>query len=123
MDGDAQQIDWSTAKVTDRTLSVRLVERPAKRWREDFQGVLSLLAGEGQRGWGAIKLSKAHIEVADVAEGSEADLRHLLESAVLQANSDVEADSARASPDATGAPETPDRRMTATFRRFGLPMA
>jgi hypothetical protein len=40
----------------------------------------------GGSGWGAIKVGKARLRVDDV------DLRHLLESAVLQANADVRDD-------------------------------
>lgn len=120
MASDAQRIDWSTAEVTDRALSVDFTEPPGKPWRKDFQGVVGLLGRDGQDGWGAIALKKGRIEVAEVAEGSEADLRHFLESAVLQANSHFGTASAGPAAD-EDAPETPDRRMTATFKRFGLP--
>lgn len=116
MTSETEQVDWSTSEVKDGTLSVKLTSAPAKPWRRDFQRLLALLDDDGQGGWGQIVLTKRRLEVADVAEGSEDDLRHFLESAILQANSDL----GTASAAAEDAPETRDRRMTATFRRFGL---
>ena len=117
---EAQQIEWSTAEVKDGTLSVRLTGAPTKAWRKDFARVLTLLGDDGQAGWGAIALAKRRLEVANVEEGSEADVRHFLESAVLQVNSHLGAEAA-AEPPATENADTSDRRMTAAFRRFGLP--
>jgi hypothetical protein len=119
---EAQQIDWSTAEVKGGALSVELTRSPSKSWRKDFERVLTLLGEDGQGGWGEIALAKGRLEVAEVAEGSEGDVRHFLESAVLQVNSDLGAELPTERPAAADGP-TPDQRMTATFRRFGLPMA
>ena len=39
-------------------------------------------------GWGAIEIAKKNLHVDTVEPGAEADLRHFLESALLQANAD-----------------------------------
>jgi len=114
-----EQVDWSTAEVKDATLSVDLVHAPGKRWRKDFERVLALLGDAGKGDWGEVTVAKGRLRVTEVAEGAEADVRHFIESAMLQVNSHLGADPAAASPAAHS--ETPDQRMTATFRRFGLP--
>jgi hypothetical protein len=75
----------------------------------------------GQAAWGEVALSRGRLEVTDVVEGAEGNVRHFLESAVLQVNSDLGAEPL-AAPAAEDA-DTADARMTATFRRFGLPRA
>jgi hypothetical protein len=54
--------------------------------------------------------------VAALREGCEAELRHLLESAVAQVNADLDAQRAESQ---TAPSEGPDQRMTEQFRGYG----
>ena len=83
------QIDWGSAEVDDGRLTVPLTGTPSKKWADTVSRVLDRLQ-RGER-WGEIKVTKKQLRVDAVEPGTEADLRHLLESAVLQANSDVRA--------------------------------
>jgi hypothetical protein len=62
----------------------------------------------GASAWGEIKVTKSKLRVAGVAAGTESDLRHFLESAVLQAGANL-ADEDRSED---------DQRMTDAFRAF-----
>jgi hypothetical protein len=122
----AREIEWASAEVRDGVLTVELSPDAPKGWGKDFNGVLALLQS-GNQGWGSVRLRKNVIEVADVVEGSEEELRHLLESVVLQVNSDLQLDagdgvSAGQGEDAAesdrAARQAADRAITATFRSF-----
>ena len=111
-----------TAEIEDAHSTVALSGAAGKAWSRRFEGVLALL-GPGGHSWGEIKLTKKDaIEGRAVGEGSGADLRHFLESVVLEVNSNFES-GAVSPPDR---PEDHDRRaagardakMTATFRAF-----
>lgn len=108
------QIDWNTAQVQGRQLSVTLEGKLPKDWAKRFNSVLSVL-GQNSSGWGEIAAHKSKITVAEIQEGSEADLRHLLESVVLQANAGSEP------PQSTDVDARTDqeRAMTERFRGFG----
>jgi hypothetical protein len=125
----AREIDWASAEVRDGSLTVELTGDAPKGWVKDFDGVLALLQS-GNQGWGGVTIRKNRIEVADVLEGSAEELRHLLESVVLQVNSDLELDagediSARQGEDAAESDRATrvavDRGMAATFRSFAQP--
>ena len=111
------KIDWASAEVSDSTLVVELRGDPPKGWRGRMEGVLELL-NRGGGAWGAINVGKERIAVAGVDAGDADELRHLLESAVQQANADLapeehvddERDDAHA--------DTPDARLAAVFRGF-----
>ena len=64
--------------------------------------------------WGAIKVTKKKVTVADVTAGAEHDLRHLLESAVMQANADF----AAPEEDTEHERSDQDQQMTDAFREF-----
>jgi hypothetical protein len=121
----ARTIDWSSAEFSKGTLVVELNGVGAKGWSKDFAGVLALLEQSG-RGWSNVTLKSARIRVSDVQVGSEEDLRHFLESVVLQVNSDLglesETDTEDVGTDKTRSsaqpPEATERRMAATFRGF-----
>ena len=102
------EIDWSSAEVRDGTLSVALTEKPSKEWRERFSSVLERLGHDGA------KVQKERLVVSGVAPGTEGDVRHMLESAVMQANADLAPDE----PD-DDEPSGQDREMTEAFRAFG----
>jgi hypothetical protein len=111
------QIDWSSATVDDGTLTVALDGKPSKEWADRVESVLERLDSHGGSGsWGAIEVTRKKVTVADVTDGSESDLRHLLESAVLQANADLAAPAEGESGDTERSDE--DQRMTDAFRAF-----
>ena len=122
-DAEQRQIEWATAETEGGTLTVELSSAAGKAWRRRFDGVLALL-GQSEHSWGEIELTKDAIRVAAVSEGAEADLRHFLESVVLEVNSHFESDVAVASQpdepedDERRAADARDRQMTATFRAF-----
>ncbi len=117
------QLDWSTAEVTDGRLSVELDGDPPKGWASRFEATATLL-NRGQ--WEKVKVKKASIRVSPVVPGDEEQVRHFLESAVLEANAafespqDAEDDGAgetEEEPEASAEAE-PDADMTARFRGF-----
>jgi hypothetical protein len=113
---DETQIDWGQATVEGGQLSAPLTGEPNKEWAERVAGVIERLHSGGSD-WGAIKVTRKKITVADVTAGAEQDLRHLLESAVLQANADL------AAPEENGEEERSDedQQMTDAFREFAPP--
>jgi hypothetical protein len=119
----ALAIDWASAEISGGELTVELTGAVPKGWGKDFTAVLALLQGSHQR-WGTVKLTKSTIKIADVQESAEEELRHLLESAVLQVNSDLNlaeekndpGDGADAS--STDGHKAADREMAAKFRAF-----
>jgi hypothetical protein len=120
-EAEPRRIDWESAVVDDGTLEVELTGSASKDWKQRFERVLALL-GTPHSGWGEVRLAKGRVRVERLADGSEDELRHLLESAVIEANSTLQPDSA-VDREATGAAdEDPvaerDRRMTETFRGF-----
>jgi hypothetical protein len=121
----ARDIDWSGAEFGDGALTVDLKGDGGKGWSKDFSGVLALLE-QSSHGWGKVALKGSRIRVSDVQAGSEEELRHFLESVVLQVNSDLGLQSETTGDD-DGADEAQahaqqqeaaERRMAATFRRF-----
>lgn len=74
--------------------------------------MLGRLDHQGQ-GWGEVELHKQRIDVAAVSEGAESDLRHFLESIVLQVNADLAAP-VESPQDA----DDHDGRMADAFRAF-----
>jgi hypothetical protein len=76
------------------------------------QGVAESLARAG-RGWGDVSVERKMLRVDDVTAGCEAELRHFLESAVLQASADVPVED-----DCDGERSDADQQMTETFRSF-----
>jgi hypothetical protein len=106
----AIEIDWSSAKVADAELVVALGERPSGEWRARAKSAIALLERPGQA-WEAVKVKKDRIVVDGVSQGDEGDVRHFLESIVLQANA---GEAEEADEPADGA----DERMTAAFQAF-----
>jgi hypothetical protein len=110
---DETQIDWAQATVDGGQLAAPLTGAPTKKWAARVDTVLERLH-PGSSHWGAIKVTRKKVTVDDVRPGSESDLRHLLESAVLQANADL------AAPEEPGEGERSDedQQMTDAFREF-----
>jgi hypothetical protein len=111
---DEITLDWSTAKVKDGTVTVELTEKPATQWVKHFDRTVKLL----HRGnWSEVKLKNKVIRLGVVAAGTEGEVRHFLESLVLEANTTIEPDQ-HASSD-NGSEE--DRVMTERLRAFAEP--
>ena len=104
------EIDWSTAQVSDAELVVALAPSPPPDWRARAKGAIALLERSGQP-WEAIKVKKDRIVVSGVGEGSEDDVRHFVESIVLQAN-------AGEGEEAEEHVDEADERMTSAFQSF-----
>lgn len=109
-------IDWGSASVDDGTLKVRYTRKPPGEWIERIEGVVGRLS-RGGSAWGEIKVSKKHVRVAAVTAGSEADLRHLLDSAALQAGAATVLSDEDDDEPAAKRSEA-DQRMTDAFRAF-----
>ena len=109
------RIDWSTAEVRARTLSVRLAGPTPKGLAKRFDGVRRLLEHNDGR-WGAISVRKRAITVEEVVAGAEADLRHFLESVVLQIDSDLRPDPPEERPADDG--QRADQQMASRFQAF-----
>jgi hypothetical protein len=113
-DGHPQaSIDWDSAAVKDGDLTVALTGEPNNEWARRVQAVLERL-DPARSSAGAAKVTKTHIEVNAVVAGAEDDLRHLLESAVQQANADF----APAEESDHDEPSEADSAMTEAFRSF-----
>jgi hypothetical protein len=113
------QIDWTAATVDGGTLTVAFDGDPSKEWVKRVEGVLERLHSHGgSSGWGAIKVTKKKVTVDDVADGSESELRHLLESAVLQANADLAADNDEDDDGKDDERSEADQQKTDAFRAF-----
>jgi hypothetical protein len=114
-----REIDWESAQIQDGALDVALTGTGDKAWKKRFRTVQALL-GTPRSNWGEVSLSDNGIQVAAVQPGSESELRHFLESIVLQVNSDVAPDAPEESDDSDGGEDErdADEAMTATFRAF-----
>ena len=113
------QIDWASAQIEDARLTLALTGPASKAWKARFESVLALL-DTSHRSWGEVRLTKKRIRVADPEEGSESELRHFLESIVLQVNSDTEpgAPERDALEDENDDEAGADEQMARTFRGF-----
>jgi hypothetical protein len=81
----SREIDWQSVEVRDGNVLVMLTGAASKQWGEHFQVVLKLLT-QGNTPWGEVSLGKKGIKVEALQPGAEDDLRHLLESVVMQVN-------------------------------------
>jgi hypothetical protein len=108
------EIDWSQASVDGGSLTVPFAGKAPKKWTERLQDVTTSLA-RGGRGWGEVSIGRKKLRVDEVTAGCEAELRHFLESAVLQTNADVPVDD---EDDSGEERSEPDQQMTETFRSF-----
>jgi hypothetical protein len=119
---DARQprrIDWASAQMRDGTLRVELTGHGSKAWRARFENVLAVL-DTPHSSWGEARLTKKGIRVDGLQPGTESELRHFLESAVLQANADTQTEPPELgaeTEDGKGEPDV-DEQMAATFRSF-----
>jgi hypothetical protein len=117
-----REIDWSTAEVREAGLTVSVLGDAPDDWTDYVTDILERL-DRGTSAWGDIEVGDDQFEVDAVRRGSESDLRHLLESAVLQANahfdlSDVEDDDRDRDEEDEEDDEDHDRQMEETFKSF-----
>lgn len=118
-DPEPRQINWASAQIEDGTLTVELIGKGSKAWKARFENVLALLDTPHST-WGEVHLNKNAVKVFDAQQGTESELRHFLESVVLQANSDTQPPAPRAAAQTDDEGDEPDldEQMTATFRAF-----
>jgi hypothetical protein len=116
------RLDWSSAEVRGGKLSVSLEGDKPPGWRDTFEKTIQLLDGGD---WEEINVKKHRVRVKGVTPGTEERLRHLLESAVLEANANHIAadqpsgDEPEEQTDSDEDPEgSPDAEMTERFRSF-----
>jgi hypothetical protein len=115
----APQIDWTSAEVSDGELTVGIVGDVPKGWVARLKALLERLGQTGSERWGPIKVAKSRITVGELVDGAEPDLRHLLESAILQANADLAPHEEGSEGAGQESPEQArDGRMAAAFRAF-----
>jgi hypothetical protein len=100
---EQRNIDWGSAEIKDAKLSVELTGPSSKAWKHRFDSALALLDTPHNR-WGEVHLSRQEIQVAEVQPGTETELRHFLESVMLQVNSEL--------PKPRGQNKTPRTRHT-----------
>src|ERR1700724_3230920 len=108
---EPRQIEWGSAQIEDATLTVELTGSASKAWKARFESVLALL-DTPHSSWGEVRLTKKGIKIADLQQGRESELRHFLESIVLQANSDTAPDTPK-----TGAQGPPKAQKAAGGRK------
>ena len=116
---ELRQIDWASAQIEDGTLTVELTGKGSKAWKARFENVLALL-DTPHTSWDAVRLTKSAVKVLGVQQGTEPELRHFLESLVLQANSDIQPEAPEGDAESDDASEERDvdEQMAATFRTF-----
>jgi hypothetical protein len=102
-------IDWGTAEVQGRKLTVWLTSPPSAAWRERARYLIDRLQ-RGDHGWGQVRAKKDRFVVRDVIEGSEQDVRHFLSSIVAEVNA--------GEPEPHSDQDETDARMTACFKSF-----
>src|SRR6201987_1951324 len=115
---EQRNINWGSAEIENATLSVELTGASSKAWKQRFESVLTLLDTPHRR-WGEIHVNKKGIRVADVQPGTEPELRHFLESIVLQVDSELpepEEPGKEAKEQQVDRAVEADRRLTAGFR-------
>lgn len=123
MDDESEplRIDWARAEVHDNELTVPVGGTTPRRLARHFDGVRALIEPKAGN-WGEIRVRKATIEVGDVQQGAEQELRHLLDSVITQINADLgRGPDAGAQPDGAAsedAQQQADTQMSERFRAF-----
>lgn len=106
-------IDWRTAQVRGRELTVAFEEPISAPERKCLTALVERLERSGEP-WEAITVKKNRLIVGAIADGAEDDLRHFLESLLLEANAAAdEGDDAE-----DEQVDERDRRMTEAFQAF-----
>jgi len=114
-------IDWASAEVADAVLTVPLAGEVPDGWAERVERTVARLTDHGGAPWEAIEITQERIEVTGVQPGTEGDVRHVLDAAVTQANTDLAPEPDATDDDGSGSQE--DRDMADEFRSFADPPA
>ena len=117
-------VDWSSASVSGGRLSVTIDGELPSGWKDAFASTVALLDHGNSL---EIKLKKGELRVGGVTPGEEEKVRHLLDSAVQQANADCISEEEDTEPDAeepadesgADAETDDDAQMTERFQSFG----
>jgi hypothetical protein len=116
-------LQWREANVNEGCLEVPLDGEMPDGWSDTFATTAKLLGGGD---WGEVRCKEAKVTVKDVSPGSEAKLRHFLESIVEQANAthrsedpEPEQRQEEDEEEEDDEPAGPDAEMTEVFRSFG----
>jgi hypothetical protein len=114
-----RELDWAGATVEGGELAVPLTGEPDRAWKGRCEAVLVQLQHAGGTGSVAndVVVKKDRLVVTRVAEGAEEEVRHLLESLVLEANAGEEEPPGDDGPKADAA--VADQRLTEAFQAFG----
>ncbi|HEV7529760.1 MAG TPA: hypothetical protein VGO29_12760 [Solirubrobacteraceae bacterium] len=110
-------IDWENAEVKEGTATVPLSGDASKAWNQRFEGVAALLA-RNDGGWSEIALKKQTIAITQLRPGSEDDLRHFLESVVVQVNSELAPDPEQQTSEPDDPQAAQDEQMAERLRSF-----
>jgi hypothetical protein len=106
-------IDWSTAQVRERELTVAFDEPISALERRRMAALVRRLERPGEP-WATIAAKKDRLIVSEIADGAEDDVRHFLESLVLEASAATDdADDARHEQ-----VDARDQHMTDAFQAF-----
>lgn len=109
-------IDWASAEVADAVLTVPLAGDVPDGWSERVERTVARLTDHGGAPWEAIEITQERVEVTGVQPGTEGDVRHLLDAAVTQANTDLAPETDAEGDD--GPKGQADQDMTDEFRSF-----
>ena len=109
-------IDWASAEVAEGVLTVPLAGEPSKAWATRVAEVVERLGGG--KGWGETEVTREKLTVRDVQGGAEVEVRHFLESAVMQANADFAPQEDQSDGGAGEERSGADAEQTAAFRAF-----
>jgi hypothetical protein len=113
-----REIDWGAAEVTADATVLPLTGDAAKGWAERFETVVTLLGNGGSGAWGEVSLTKKAIKVTALAPGAEDDLRHFLESVIVQVNSELAPETGEQSDEPQDPQAARDAEMTEKLRTF-----
>ncbi len=107
-------IDWSTARVRGRELTVAFEEATSAAARKHMKALVERLQRPGEP-WKAVAVKKDRLIVSEIADGAEEEVRHFLESVVLEADAAADDGAAAAGDEQV---DERDRRMTDAFQAF-----
>jgi hypothetical protein len=110
------EIDWASSAVEDAALTVDLTGAPNAAWARGLRSIIERLS-RSSHAWGEIKVTQKRLTVASLTAGCETDLRHFLDSAVLQVNTNFAPAEDQDAEDDAGRSQA-DREMTEAFRSF-----
>lgn len=117
------KLQWSAAEVKGGVLTVPIEGDRPKGWKDKFAQVVTLLGGGP---WGEVVCKSGKVRVTEVADGSQDNVHHFLESAMQEANAAFATGDEPEEPEAgeeddsseSEAADDPDAQLTESFRNF-----